>query len=150
MTSKELTNFIYFNNLTIFNRLINTDNTDIVQEKSSVKPRSKGGRKDLESLKKELELDVHKIPIEDLFRRLESDPLIGLSAAQARSKLLEYGPNELTPPATTSEWVRFFKQLFGGFQILLWTGAFLCFIAYGIQTTQFDIPHGDNVGENSL
>uniref|UniRef100_A0A4W5RD62 Sodium/potassium-transporting ATPase subunit alpha n=1 Tax=Hucho hucho TaxID=62062 RepID=A0A4W5RD62_9TELE len=34
----------------------------------------------------------------------------------------------LTPPRTTPEWVKFCKQLFGGFCMLLWIGAVLCFM----------------------
>ena len=32
-----------------------------------------------------------------------------------------------------SEWIKFCQNLFGGFALLLWFGAVLCFIAYGIQ-----------------
>jgi len=59
------------------------------------------------------------------------------------------GPNELTPPKTTPEWVKFCKQLFGGFALLLWLGAILCFIAYSIQASAMEHVPGDNV-RNSL
>ena len=39
----------------------------------------------------------------------------------------------MTPPAKTPEWVKFCENLFGGFALLLWTGAILCFLAYSIQ-----------------
>ena len=39
----------------------------------------------------------------------------------------------LTPPAKTPEWVKFCENLFGGFALLLWLGAILCFLAYSIQ-----------------
>uniref|UniRef100_A0A8C3PW85 Sodium/potassium-transporting ATPase subunit alpha n=1 Tax=Chrysolophus pictus TaxID=9089 RepID=A0A8C3PW85_CHRPC len=42
--------------------------------------------------------------------------------------------NTLTPPPTTPEWVKFCRQLFGGFSLLLWIGSLLCFLAYGITT----------------
>lgn len=51
----------------------------------------------------------------------------------------------LTPPPTIPEWVKFCKQLFGGFSILLWTGAILCFVAYGIQAYFNEEPTKDNV-----
>ncbi|XP_025770910.1 sodium/potassium-transporting ATPase subunit alpha-4-like [Puma concolor] len=57
----------------------------------------------------------------------------GLSAKKAQEILNRDGPNVLTPPPTVSEWVKFCKQLFSGFSILLWMGAILCFMAYGIQ-----------------
>lgn len=59
--------------------------------------------------------------------------LQGLSHAKAKENLERDGPNALTPPKQTPEWVKFCKNLFGGFALLLWIGAILCFIAYGIQ-----------------
>uniref|UniRef100_A0A8C8SWL2 Sodium/potassium-transporting ATPase subunit alpha-2 n=1 Tax=Pelusios castaneus TaxID=367368 RepID=A0A8C8SWL2_9SAUR len=54
----------------------------------------------------------------------------GLTNTQAAEILVQDGPNALTPPPTTPEWVKFCRQLFGGFSILLWIGAILCFLAY--------------------
>lgn len=55
------------------------------------------------------------------------------------------GPNALTPPKTTPEWVKFCKNLFGGFALLLWIGAVLCFIAYGILASTVEDPADDNL-----
>lgn len=71
--------------------------------------------------------------------------LQGLTNEKARVALERDGPNELTPPKTTPEWVKFCKQLFGGFSTLLWIGAILCFIAYTIQSTKQEDTPGDNV-----
>lgn len=65
---------------------------------------------------------------------------------RAKEILERDGPNQLTPPKTTPEWVKFCKQMFGGFSILLWIGAILCFIAYSIQASTSEDPAGDNVG----
>ena len=65
---------------------------------------------------------------------------------QVKANLAKYGANILTPPKTTPEWVRFVKNLFGGFQILLWIGAVLCFIAIAIEVTTEELPQYDNVG----
>uniref|UniRef100_A0A671NVX9 Sodium/potassium-transporting ATPase subunit alpha n=1 Tax=Sinocyclocheilus anshuiensis TaxID=1608454 RepID=A0A671NVX9_9TELE len=70
---------------------------------------------------------------------------LGLTNAKARDYLARDGPNALTPPPTTPEWVKFCRQLFGGFSILLWTGAILCFLAYAIQAATEDEPAGDNL-----
>ncbi|KAL0615272.1 Potassium-transporting ATPase alpha chain 2 [Plecturocebus cupreus] len=59
--------------------------------------------------------------------------LEGLSSTRAVELLARDGPNSLTPPKQTPEIVKFLKQMVGGFSILLWVGAFLCWIAYGIQ-----------------
>uniref|UniRef100_A0A3P8X101 Sodium/potassium-transporting ATPase subunit alpha n=1 Tax=Cynoglossus semilaevis TaxID=244447 RepID=A0A3P8X101_CYNSE len=69
----------------------------------------------------------------------------GLTNARAAEFLLRDGPNALTPPPTTPEWVKFCRQLFGGFSVLLWTGAILCFLAYAIQAATEDDPAGDNL-----
>ncbi len=99
----------------------------------------------MDDLKKELEVDVHKLSLEDLYKRFGASPDTGLTAAQAKSNQQKYGPNALTPPPTTPEWVKFCQNLFGGFAMLLWLGAILCFIAYGIQATTFEEPPDDNL-----
>lgn len=101
--------------------------------------------KNLGHLKKELELDEHKIPIEELYARLDSDPSRGLTDNQVKERLARDGPNALSPPKTTPEWVKFCKNLFGGFALLLWIGAILCFIAYSIQAGTFEEPPDDNL-----
>ena len=58
------------------------------------------------------------------------------------------GPNALTPPPTTPEWVKFCKQLFSGFAMLLWIGAILCFITFGIKVSQIEEPDKDDVSNN--
>ncbi|KFO75001.1 Sodium/potassium-transporting ATPase subunit alpha-2, partial [Cuculus canorus] len=69
----------------------------------------------------------------------------GLTNARAAEILVQHGPNALTPPPTTPEWVKFCRQLFGGFSILLWIGAILCFLAYSIQAAMEDEPSNDNL-----
>ena len=99
----------------------------------------------LENLKKELELDVHSVSLQEILKRFGSDPENGLTSRQARENFLKHGPNALTPPPTTPEWVKFCTNLFGGFSLLLWVGAILCFIAYSIQATIFEEPPDDNL-----
>jgi len=99
----------------------------------------------LDNLKQELDLDDHKIPIEELFRRLQTNPDTGLTQAKARENLERDGPNALTPPKQTPEWIKFCKNLFGGFALLLWVGAILCFIAYSIQASTYEDAQKDNL-----
>merc|ERR1719295_1488107 len=101
--------------------------------------------RNLDDLKKELEVDDHKITIDELHKRYEVNPETGLTSAQAKANVEKYGPNALTPPPTTPEWVKFLQALFGGFAMLLWLGAFLCFLAYGIQATTLEEPPDDNL-----
>ncbi|QQP54487.1 Sodium/potassium-transporting ATPase subunit alpha, partial [Caligus rogercresseyi] len=69
----------------------------------------------------------------------------GLTEAQAKANLERDGPNALTPPPTTPEWIKFCQNLFGGFAMLLWLGAILCFLAYSIQASTFEEPPDDNL-----
>merc|ERR1712180_70685 len=101
--------------------------------------------KNLESLKQELDVDVHKIALNDLLKRFKSDQENGLTDAQAAETLAEVGPNQLTPPKTTPEWVKFCKNMFSGFAMLLWCGAILCFVAYSIQASAYEEPPDDNL-----
>merc|ERR1712180_488180 len=107
----------------------------------------RGGKKEknLNELKQELEIDVHKIALNDLLKRFKSDQENGLTDAQAAETLAEVGPNQLTPPKTTPEWVKFCKNMFSGFAMLLWCGAILCFIAYSIQASAYEEPPDDNL-----
>lgn len=97
------------------------------------KEKDKNDKRNIEYLKKELEMDEHKIALEKLYQRLGTNPATGLSAKAAKQRLKRDGLNALTPPKQTSEWIKFFHHLFGGFSLLLWAGAILCFIAYTIQ-----------------
>ena len=94
---------------------------------------SKTSAKELDELKKELDLDAHRIPLSELCQRLGTNLETGLTEAQAKANRERDGPNALTPPPTTPEWVKFAQNLFGGFAMLLWLGAILCFLAYSIQ-----------------
>merc|ERR1711962_450706 len=101
--------------------------------------------KNLNELKQELEIDVHKVHVDELCKRFNTNVSTGLSDTQALKGLQEYGPNALTPPKTTPEWVKFCKCLFSGFALLLWIGAILCFIAYSIQASAYEEPPDDNL-----
>uniref|UniRef100_G1RUC7 Sodium/potassium-transporting ATPase subunit alpha n=1 Tax=Nomascus leucogenys TaxID=61853 RepID=G1RUC7_NOMLE len=71
-----------------------------------------------EEIQKELHLDDHKLSNRELEEKYGTDITTGLSSTRAQ----------------TPEIIKFLKQMGGkGFSILLWVGAFLCWIAYGIQ-----------------
>ena len=99
----------------------------------------------MDNLKQELELDVHRVPIDELCKRWNTNVKTGLTDAQAKENLEKFGLNQLTPPPTTPEWVKFCQNLFSGFAMLLWIGAILCYIAYGIQASAFEEPPDDNL-----
>jgi sodium/potassium-transporting ATPase subunit alpha len=110
------------------------------------KSRKKAKKGDnLDDLKQELDIDFHKISLEQLYQRFSTNPDTGLTHAKAKENLERDGPNALTPPRQTPEWVKFCKNLFGGFALLLWIGAILCFIAYSIQASTVEEPADDNL-----
>nr|CAH0108268.1 unnamed protein product [Daphnia galeata] len=78
------------------------------------------GQTNLDDLKRELELDEHCVPVEDLYSRMKCDSVKGLTSTQAQSNYERDGSNTLTPPKTTPEWVKFCHQLVGGFSMFLW------------------------------
>lgn len=119
------------------------DSKPKADSKSKADSKKKSKKEKMDDLKQELELDEHKIPIDELYSRYSTDPNLGLTKSRAREFYERDGPNQLTPPKTTPEWVKFCKQLFGGFALLLWTGGILCYIAYIVIVHREDDPPGD-------
>merc|ERR1712176_654445 len=105
------------------------------------------GKGDDESkdLRKEVEMTEHQATIDEVARQYELNLSTGLSDAEVKKRLERDGYNELTPPKTTPEWIKFCRNLFGGFSTLLWIGAILCFLAYGIECVNSDDPVEDNL-----
>merc|ERR1712180_374787 len=101
--------------------------------------------KNLESLKQELDVDVHKVSVDELCKRFGTNITVGLTDELVEAGIKEHGPNALTPPPTVPEWVKFCKCLFSGFAMLLWLGAILCFVAYSIQASAYEEPPDDNL-----
>jgi len=101
--------------------------------------------KNLNELKQELEIDVHKVDVDVLCKRFKTTVENGLTDELVEAGIKEHGPNALTPPPTVPEWVKFCKCLFSGFAMLLWLGAILCFVAYSIQASAYEEPPDDNL-----
>uniref|UniRef100_A0A8C5J9B4 Sodium/potassium-transporting ATPase subunit alpha n=1 Tax=Junco hyemalis TaxID=40217 RepID=A0A8C5J9B4_JUNHY len=93
-------------------------------------------KKKAEDLKKELDLDDHRLSTSELEMKYGTSIDKGLSSARAAEILARDGPNALTPPKATPEIVKFLKQMIGGFSILLWIGAGFSWISFGIQLAQ--------------
>eukprot|EP00091_Calanus_sinicus_P002060 TRINITY_DN120_c0_g1_i8.p1 TRINITY_DN120_c0_g1~~TRINITY_DN120_c0_g1_i8.p1 ORF type:complete len:118 (-),score=20.73 TRINITY_DN120_c0_g1_i8:120-473(-) len=55
-------------------------------------------KKDLNELKQELEIDVHRVSVDELLKRFNTNVERGLTDDQAKKNFAEYGPNALTPP----------------------------------------------------
>ncbi|KAE9548777.1 hypothetical protein FO519_008015 [Halicephalobus sp. NKZ332] len=103
------------------------------------------GKQDLNDLKKEVTMDEHSIPMDELVKRFGTDLEKGLTTAKADEVFARDGPNSLSPPRTTPEWIKFCKNLFGGFAMLLWIGAVLCYIAYSVDYFTMEYASKDNL-----
>lgn len=105
----------------------------------------KNNQNHLDEFKKECSFNCHEIPLSQLLDQLQTDPVNGLTQEQAQEILLRDGPNQLTEVADISKWVKFCKNIFGGFASLLWVGAFLCFFVYSIQLSTTEAASPDNL-----
>ncbi|XP_010573569.1 PREDICTED: potassium-transporting ATPase alpha chain 1-like, partial [Haliaeetus leucocephalus] len=96
-------------------------------------------------MKKEMDVDDHKLDVNDLELKYSTSITKGLVEAVAAERLLRDGPNELRPPRGTPECVKFGRQLAGGLQCLMWVAAAICLIAYGVQEGEGDRGSSDNL-----
>ncbi|XP_006116678.1 potassium-transporting ATPase alpha chain 2-like [Pelodiscus sinensis] len=112
-----------------------TDKGDEEEKYKDLKGNKKKSKK-TDDLKKELDLDDHKLSKNELEEKYTTSITKGLTSARAAEILARDGPNALTPPKSTPEIIKFLKQMVGGFSLLLWVGAVLCWIAFGIQAAQ--------------
>jgi len=97
-----------------------------------LKKKDKEQEKD-DKAKEELAMKVdHKIPLQELSSKYETNYEKGLPEEKAHELLHKYGENKLTEKKKTSIWVKLFKEMTGGFALMLWVGTGLCFLAYGL------------------
>ncbi|KAG7204797.1 hypothetical protein KM043_005204 [Ampulex compressa] len=87
---------------------------------------------EIQDLHQELDTNDHVIPLGNLCEKLNTNKETGLTEDVAVKVFLRDGPNALTPPKVTPEFIKFLKCMFHGFAALLWVCAILCFILYGI------------------
>jgi sodium/potassium-transporting ATPase subunit alpha len=93
-------------------------------------------------LRAELNMTEHKEDLDELLARLESHKENGLTSATVQKRLEMDGPNKLTPPATIPEWLKLVHTQTGFFALLLWAGAILCFVGYGLKNEQDNLYLG--------
>ncbi|KAG9464123.1 hypothetical protein GDO78_020458 [Eleutherodactylus coqui] len=107
--------------------------------------KKKSKEKKVENLKKELEISDHKLNSEELEKRYSVNIKEGLSTIAAQELLTQDGPKQLSPPKGTPEIVKFVMLMAGGFPIVFWISAALCFLAYGLQVAQDPTVAKDNL-----
>uniref|UniRef100_V5GXE9 Sodium/potassium-transporting ATPase subunit alpha n=1 Tax=Anoplophora glabripennis TaxID=217634 RepID=V5GXE9_ANOGL len=125
----------------------NYDDNKTADGRAKSRRKVKKARKadDLDELKQELDIDYHKISLEELYQRFQTHPENGLSHAKAKENLERDGPNALTPPKTTPEWVKFCKISSGVLPCHCGLVQSSCFIAYSIQASTVEEPADDNL-----
>jgi sodium/potassium-transporting ATPase subunit alpha len=77
-----------------------------------------------------LEEDVHLVPLDDLYQRFHTNSRDGLSSASIIGAQVQYGPNKITPPKSSSYLWLLIKELFVGFNVILWIACVFTFLAY--------------------
>lgn len=103
-------------------------------------------KEEINDLKKEIDIDEHRISLESLCARYDTSLEIGLTESKALELLQKNGPNSLTPPKETPEIIKFLKQMTNGFALLLWIGSIFSFIAFLIQWSQDkETPYGNAI-----
>jgi len=115
------------------------------QAKTVVEERVKQGKISKKEAQSELKKAYHTLAQTYDKPRIEKEYQTslenGLTVQQAQDFLTKYGPNELTPPKHDPWWLRLLKSVFGGFfNVLLWLGSILCFIAYAIDNSDVKDP----------
>lgn len=86
--------------------------------------------REIQELHQELETVDHVIALEVLCERLNTHAEMGLTKEQAYTIFSRDGPNALSPPKVTPEYIKFLICMFHGFAALLWVCATLCFVLY--------------------
>ncbi|XP_068098327.1 potassium-transporting ATPase alpha chain 2-like [Hyperolius riggenbachi] len=124
-----------------------TDNKDDPKTGKSkgLSRKAKKAQKKVDNLKKELEIVDHTLSIEELEKKYFVDISQGLSTVEAEKILVRDGLNRLSPPKGTPEIVKFLMLMAGGFAIVFWIAAALCFLAYGLQAAQDPTVSKDNL-----
>ncbi|CAG8769228.1 9509_t:CDS:1, partial [Dentiscutata erythropus] len=80
-------------------------------------------------IKKELEIDFHKLSIHELGLRFNTDTSSGLTSSTAAQRLQRNGKNVISPP-DSKIFKKIFGYLFGGFCPLLWFASLICWLAW--------------------
>ena len=84
----------------------------------------------LNDLKSEIKTDMHTAALDEFLQRLGADPERGLSREEAAARLVRDGKNALKPLKQTPEIIKFARNTFQGFGLLMWIGGFLMLLSF--------------------
>jgi sodium/potassium-transporting ATPase subunit alpha len=66
----------------------------------------------------------------------EAKQSVGLTTADAKTRLARDGPNALSPPKKDPEWLKFLRHLLNPFLLMMVAAGVLSVITYGVDTSQ--------------
>ena len=88
-----------------------------------------------DALRKDIDFVEHTWSVEKLEKEMNTSLEKGLTSEEVQRKREKHGYNRLTPPPQTPEWIKFLLQFTNFFALLLLGGGILCFIGYGIDSS---------------
>jgi sodium/potassium-transporting ATPase subunit alpha len=112
-----------------------------IQERRKVRTKGKKGNKNQDATRKTQkirEIEMHRLPMEEFYRKVgitEDNLVNGMTTAEGEKRVKEYGENKLTERAKSPWYVKLFHELTTFFSLLLWGAGILCFIAYGLDSS---------------
>jgi magnesium-transporting ATPase (P-type) len=113
--------------------VIDTLKTDLSQPENALKLTK--AQQDLD----QVTIFEHEMKIDDVCKLYNTNTSEGLASKAQLDKMREiYGLNTLTPPYQEPALLKLFKAMIGGFSLLLWGGAILCFISYILDSSTKD------------
>ena len=76
--------------------------------------------------------------VDEVCASLKTNVNTGLSESEAAYRLKRDGLNAFTPPKQTPGYILYFKEMTGGFALLLWFASIASFISYAIEKDMQD------------
>lgn len=97
--------------------------------------------KESEEKKQASKIVDHRLSVEEVYAKYSSSIDLGLTDQLAEQRLLADGPNTFTPPKEKSWIWLLFKELTGGFALLLWFSGIASFVSYFIEKKIEDVSN---------
>lgn len=74
------------------------------------------------------QIDVHTIPVDDVFTRYSTSPTVGLESAAVERRTKTGGKNVISPPKTQYG-KKIVNYVFGGFNFIMWIAFILSLVS---------------------
>lgn len=73
-------------------------------------------------------IDVHTVPVDNVYTRFSTSPTLGLESAAVERLTRLHGKNVISPPKT-QYWKKILNYIFGGFNFLMWIAFILTIVS---------------------